>query len=79
MTYRTIADIPFRVRSPSHYEISGREDMSSFIDLCVVSFERDKRWYISVLMKQGHTIQRGPFASLAEACGVIAGQTRGVA
>lgn len=79
MTYRTISGIPFRVRSPSHYEISGHTVPSSWIDLCVVSYETDKHWHVAVLMKQGHTIQRGPFKSLVEAVALIAGQTRGVA
>lgn len=75
MTHRTISGIPFRVRSPSLYEISGRADDTSFIDLCVVSFECDRAWHISVLMKQGHSIHRGPFRSLTEAVACISGQT----
>lgn len=79
MTFRTLHGIPFRVRSPSHYEIDGSHTPESWIDLCAVSFECDRAWHVSVLMKQGHSIHRGPFRSLDEAVRLIAGQTRGVA
>ena len=79
MTHRTISGIPFRVRSPSLYEISGEAYSESWIALCTVSMTVAREWHVDVLMKQGHSIHRGPFASLTEAVSMIAGQTRGVA
>lgn len=73
MTYRTINGIPLRVRSPSLYEISGADYPNSFIDTCAVSFD-GIRWHIDVLMKQGHSIHRGPFRSRDEALELIAGR-----
>lgn len=77
--HRTISGIPFTIHSPSLYTISGAAHLSSWIDLCTVSLNASREWHINVLMKQGHSIHRGPFASLAEAVALIAGQTRGVA
>ena len=79
MTFRTLFGIPFRVRSPSLYELSGEDYAESWISLCTVSLNTSREWHIDVLMKQGHTVHRGPFRSFDEAVAMIAGQTRGVA
>jgi len=69
MTYRRIRGLLFKVFSPSLYELIATDDGSP-IALVTIAFTGE--WNIAVLLKQGHTIYRGPFRSRDEAIGLIA-------
>lgn len=74
MTFRTIQGIPFRVRSPSLYEVAHSPSVygtSPHIEICAISF--NEGWHVDVLMKSGHSVHRGPFHTLNDAVALIAG------
>jgi hypothetical protein len=69
MTHRRIFGLLFKVFSPSLYELVATDDGSP---IAIVTIAFTGEWNISVLMKRGHTIYRGPFRYRDEAMLLIA-------
>jgi hypothetical protein len=69
MTRKTILGLAFKIWSPSLLELEARDDGAD-ISQVVVSY--NGAWWISVLMKLGHSHHRGPFKRRDDAIGLIA-------